>query len=1592
MKKRILLLFLSVAIVLSNITLPVVAASDNDQRQVYLHASENPDKDAPPNTDVYVDKSMTVYLAVDEPNKGKGGNAEDEYILNGYFVRLYYNPEYLTLNNVELKDGDLSPLNFELPDMYFPNGSNDTSYQYYANEYDAAITATKCTLPKVIENASGKYSAITALVFFNSFELPERDVDWYNILGVNFTPKKTGVTDVYIDTQSFDGGDTGFQLFAKDVYGRSPVLTSRFKNGGRHTLNIKNLSTPPAPEITPATGTYGPNAVELKSVIAKAQDGCYIYWTDDENAPDYYNENYKLHKSNEFDYIKDGRNNAPIDQTTTLKCLAVRVSDDGKEYYSNVVSRTYKIVPDTPWLFVVDNVENGRITSASVIEPPYYPSDGKATTAYSVTIDDGNTWDGQAEDLNNLYYTFTQADESEILNYDTIPEGERNWIKYNQSAEAMLFPIEITKNCNIRIVTERKKELSSAREYILSISPAPVYPSIEPSDSNQKPVDIELICENKLATIYYTLDGSDPRIKENRKTYIEGQIIPISDTTILKTVAQFDGAYSEVKEWLYDFGIPGSLWVDASRQSGGYDEPIEVHLISANADDTIYYTTDLNADLSDISSWTEYNPTKPLDVSDDMTFKAVAKNKDGDFSDVKTFTYYISPKAPEFAPPTTQFSPSGEVAIYSHNDGDEYEIWYTTDSTDPRDSNSRIEVKDNYCTIENIDKYTVIKAVVVKKNSNGDVVATSDVVMETYDAVTSKPPKPMTTLIPGIYTIQAGQKGYSTQFVKMSGDINIYYTFSNSNDTDNYPPDLAKGSEEWTNENIPITGETIINAVAEDSNGNRSQIGTFYYKIIPAAPVVPESSSYTDIDFIPVTVVEGSEITYTINGEPHTIPADKMDGRTTVYINTQTGKAHADDDINSEILDDGNVSQIGDEIKLTVSCEKDGVPSDTTNRQYNKLSIPSAPFVTKNPGGTYIHKSQPLVVELDTIEKDSEIWYCIGSENVSDTNNWQKYNPDEGIEITKDAELYAKVIDKNGDESNMIHHYYTFVPPVPEITPPSGTYNGDDVEVTIGFPDDASIPDGSIYVLKYTVNGGETKTVYFNQKSATEVIDSTSTVKAWIEEQDSKTLTKTKESEPVVNYYFISDKTIGEGKAQFVDPFDYRTRFAAWELNNITGIRLKQQAPYGTDYEIRYEYKYQVTDGTWYPSANDFTDDYVYNNVPISVSPTMKQIVVHAWLTDKGNKVADSDVEGTFTFVKLGIPQPTPDEGSYTSSQTVKIENEYDSSKYPYRWIYYTTDNNAVLSKGEFTKYTDITDNSGISITKDTTLRTVYYDACGECMACLKEAYELCSNSIWGEVGEFKYYITKSTGGGGGGGGGSSGGGSTTTKKQYTIDHFGNEHPHHTNYLYGYPDGTVQGDGNITREETAAILYRVYHIDYVEPHPAQGDQYPDVTADMWSAASIEYLSDVGLIMGYPDGTYMPRNQITRAEFVAMITRWLKLDTNVKLTSKDTKFSDLEESHWAYNEIYALSKMGYIKGYEDGTFRPQQPITRAEAVTIINRILGRKPDRSYLQKSDFNPYTDLHGDEWYYEQILEATINHYYDLKDTENPWHLQIND
>ena len=198
----------------------------------------------------------------------------------------------------------------------------------------------------------------------------------------------------------------------------------------------------------------------------------------------------------------------------------------------------------------------------------------------------------------------------------------------------------------------------------------------------------------------------------------------------------------------------------------------------------------------------------------------------------------------------------------------------------------------------------------------------------------------------------------------------------------------------------------------------------------------------------------------------------------------------------------------------------------------------------------------------------------------------------------------------------------------------------------------------------------------------------------------------------------------------------------------------------------------------------------------------------------------------------------------------------------------------------------------------------------------------------------------------------------------------------HYAYIRGYEDGTIRPEGNITRAEVATIFYRLLSSEALEAFKTTENTFTDVDSDAWYNLSVSTLAKAGVISGYPDGSFNPNGKITRAELVSIATRFF---TTIEVG--DSKFSDIA-GHWAAKAIDEAYIKGIIKGYSDGTFRPDQAVTRAEAMKIVNGILGRPIDTCVLIEG-IKLWPDVASEAWYYYVVAEATNAHRYELTTPE---------
>ena len=196
----------------------------------------------------------------------------------------------------------------------------------------------------------------------------------------------------------------------------------------------------------------------------------------------------------------------------------------------------------------------------------------------------------------------------------------------------------------------------------------------------------------------------------------------------------------------------------------------------------------------------------------------------------------------------------------------------------------------------------------------------------------------------------------------------------------------------------------------------------------------------------------------------------------------------------------------------------------------------------------------------------------------------------------------------------------------------------------------------------------------------------------------------------------------------------------------------------------------------------------------------------------------------------------------------------------------------------------------------------------------------------------------------------------------------------HFAYVIGYPDGKVHPKGNISRAETATIFFRLLKADIRDGNLTADNGFSDVSNGQWHNKAVSTMAKLGIVKGRRADRFDPDASITRAEFAAICARF-----NTKPVENSGSFSDIS-GHWAENEIERAAAFGWISGYPDGTFRPDARITRAEAMTMINRVLDRVPSEEshLLSRGVMQIWPDANPGDWFYLAMQEATNSHDYE--------------
>lgn len=1197
MKKRLLLIILTLSVILGTLPFGCVTASGNenvnndnkDQRRVYIHAqqTENPTETTNVST-VYSGETADIYFAVDNPNKGKYNkngktdsekHEEPEYDMGGYTVTICYDPNYFELS----KYSD-TPFVYNLPDKNIStsdkkddeNLGDDTASDvpdeigYYIYE------------PGTGEKYVGgtKYKTAYITVFFNGCYIPQKQGEgWYDLCKLPLKVKsgRTGSTQVFIDTAGVDDEDVKtLQLFAKNKSDNLKDQTFEYKtvNGGYHNIIIKDKSRPEPLTANPPAGSY----TEAQSVTLTAESDCDIYILDGEKEDLY-----------------DGH---PIDVSIsqTITCYAKR-RDNGKK--SNTVTFDYRILPKAPFVFV------DKDGTKQLIQNVY-----SQTGEYKVYISDKAIY-GNIDPENIIYYTLSDDPGLSTDNMKVVSDPYKGWVKLEENGDRA---VDITKKTKLRLVTKKIEEFSNIAEYTLGIKPNVPY-TTKASGEYATKVEVPLLCDFEGAEIYYTTDGTD--LKANGILY-DGDIIVAKDTTI-RAVAKFEGFYSDVVSYHYIITDKDENGVDAFYPSGIYEGDVTVTLTPFDPDKDVVYSIDGGA----------YKPyTEPISVDKDTVIKAKA-GKDNVFGEEYTFTYKIKPMAPVFAPETAQFTGGGKVAIYTpesrRGTEDNFELYYTIDGSDPKTSKTAKKAEGAFDSVElKVNKNCVIKAVVLK---NGKTY--SDTAEHTYSLLSQKSPKPEVTLKPGNYIRKIGDEAVKTQFMPQVDDI--YYTISTDGTYKEDPPTATETVSYKGVEEVEIKGHTIIKAAGVNVFGINGDVAVFDYTVTPEAPKAPSSAtiSGSELPVIPVSAVKGSKIMYDING----VKCEFVSADGEFYINTKNGNAYKDKDCTQSLLDNENTSTFTDLVKIDIEAELDGIKSGVNSYTY-KLTNDNdflAPPYSDKASGKYeeaaVDSDDNLMhISLNSLNSGNDVTV----EYKLNGGSWTDYTG-ESVKIKEDTVLFARCKNGNGVKSDSVTYVYNFVPLAPVITVESGRYSIDsDIKIKLKYNDAAPTDKKETdYVIMHRFIN-DTKESPYSDGMEYNISDMTSEMENPYKGTSLNAYVLNTEMEKVsknnIKYYIIESEEISSNKVYVKEPYNVSSIKASLLSTGeyAEGIKL---ASYNKNAKIHYYYGYKLKKG----NGVDQTSEYVYDS-PITVNPAMTEITITAWLTIGDNEIPGSRIEHRIEF------------------------------------------------------------------------------------------------------------------------------------------------------------------------------------------------------------------------------------------------------------------------------------------------------------------------------------------------------------------------
>ena len=1145
--------------------------------------------------------------------------------------------------------------------------------------------------------------------------------------------------------------------------------------------------------------------------------------------------------------------------------------------------------------------------------------------------------------------------------------------------------------------------------------------------------------ETEGAQIFYTTDGSDPRSSSAAQPY-DGDARPVfTDDVSIRAAALYDGVWSEVSNTWYMFEVKDDFGVSAFYPSGIYEGAVSVTLTAQNPDYDILYSYD-GTTWQDYAGSLEIEEDAEIFAFTRDPDSGAEGAVYGPFHyAIRPKPPIFAPGSTQFSNDDEIAVFCGGDRTDAN--GERFLLYYTLDGSDPTHSSARIQANgDADAAVIPITRYTVIKAAVLRDGAVWSSVVTHayDIVVgkATAPLMTLTPGFYLLEAEQEPYTTQfvpvpSGTTIYYTTDGSAPDVNDPAQAYTAGTDIPIHGHEIIKAvavNALGYKSDVAIFDYTVVPAVPRAAPS--AVVGADALPVVPVIAVEGAEVTYT-VNDVPWSFDNtGDSVFYldTATGiayrdadrtRPLVAPDTARDFNTRATVTLRAELDGVESDTDTYVY-----RARGDGITLSPPWADRAAGTYEERALDAQNTLLNVRLDSLNDAGTIQYRLNNGTWQ--DYDGTIRLYYKLNGGTLA---------ADSPIGSGGVTVLQARMV--NGKHTgDTVSYVYRFVPPQPEISLPSGRYSytvdGEGKPTypgaTLSLAEDS--PTDGLYDIYYRANGDARDYRYTGARRS---IEHTMSFRAYTVNNITGRL-----SANTVNYYIIESPTVASGTVYTVNPYEVlngdRLDIATHLLDDPhynEGVKLRTQA---RDLRIRYYYTWTgAADGQTHTTATLTYDPAM----PIFANSGMSDLVVNAWLEDEnGARIDGSSAVFTYCFIELKIPQTSLGESCEIAAKTeyTLLDDYPDDGDIS---LCYTLDGSDPTVNGTLYRGETLSVNAATTVraayrhacgrcvsckdakpaeclnavygevgtyryTVPTEIRTgggggstsVFYDVYTDEVyeGTVKPSVEQAKTGETVEVTaapSFGYRVARVT---------------ATTKsgkqlavaagengvfrfvmqnedvtvggafvedvaplEQTGVDALLNTE-NHIPYIIGYVDGSVRPLDKMARAEAAMMLYRLLR----NPQVKNTASFTDVAGDCWYSEAVLTLASLGIVMGCPDGSFQPMQTIQRAEFIAMGVRF------ANKTGGSFSYTDVADNYWAKQAINTASAYGWIRGAGDGTFRPGQEITRAEAATVLNRVLLRAADRKYAAEhsDELTLFSDLWDNRrWYFYGMLEATNAH-----------------